>query len=77
VIVDLVDGYITCLVSQSKLLPDDEFEEPPSMVLWLWYLRAGLHELAGEYAEGIAMLEERSLHQQPDDEVYVASGYGG
>lgn len=61
-IVDLVDGYISSLTSKHKLLSDDEFEEPPSTELWTWYLRAGLHELAGEYGEGIAILDKCLEH---------------
>jgi peptide alpha-N-acetyltransferase len=74
VIVDLVDGYISCLASKSKLLPDDEFEEPPSTALWVWYLRAGLHELAGEYGEGIAMCEKCLEHTPTAVDVYEVRG---
>lgn len=63
-IVELVNGYISSLASNNKLLPEDEYEEPPSTELWTWYLRAGLHELAGEYSEGIAILD-KSLEHTP------------
>jgi N-alpha-acetyltransferase 15/16, NatA auxiliary subunit len=63
-IVELTDAYIASLEANKKLLPDDEFEEPPSTELWTWYLRAGLHELAGEYAEAIA-LTDRCLEHTP------------
>lgn len=59
---ELVDGYISTLKSTNKLLPDNEFEEPPSTYLWTLYLRAGLHELAGEYSEGIASLDQCLEH---------------
>jgi tetratricopeptide (TPR) repeat protein len=63
-IVDLVNGYISSLASTNRLLQQDEYEEPPSTELWTWYLRAGLHELAGEYSEGIAILD-KSLEHTP------------
>jgi tetratricopeptide (TPR) repeat protein len=61
-IVELVNGYVASLASHNKLLPDDEYEEPPSTELWTWYLRAGLHELAGEFSEGIAILDKCLEH---------------
>jgi peptide alpha-N-acetyltransferase len=61
-ICELVDGYISTLKSMNKLLPDDECEEPPSTELWTLYLRAGLHELAAEYGEGIALLDQCLKH---------------
>jgi N-alpha-acetyltransferase 15/16, NatA auxiliary subunit len=61
-IVELVDGYISSLSSHNKLLPDDVCEEPPSTELWTWYLRAGLHGLAAEYSEGIAILDRCLVH---------------
>ncbi len=61
-ICELADGYISTLKSSNKLLPDDEVEEPPSTELWTLYLRAGLHELAAEYNEGIALLDQCLEH---------------
>ena len=61
-ICELVDGYLSTLKSTNKLLPDDEFEEPPSTKLWTLYLRAGLHELAAEYSQGIALLDNCLEH---------------
>mmetsp|Transcript_22558 Transcript_22558/g.53550 ORF Transcript_22558/g.53550 Transcript_22558/m.53550 type:complete len:897 (+) Transcript_22558:208-2898(+) len=61
-ICELVDGYISTLKSVNKLLPDDEFEEPPSTELWAFYLRAGLHELSAQYSEGIALLDKCLEH---------------
>mmetsp|Transcript_3682 Transcript_3682/g.10403 ORF Transcript_3682/g.10403 Transcript_3682/m.10403 type:complete len:895 (+) Transcript_3682:347-3031(+) len=63
-ICELVDGYVSTLQSVHKLLPDDECEEPPSTELWTSYLRAGLHELAAEYTEGVALLD-RCLEHTP------------
>lgn len=61
-ICELVDGYISTLKSTNKLLSDDEYEEPPSTELWTLYLRAGFHELAAEYSEGIAVLDQLLEH---------------
>lgn len=73
-IVNMVDGYITSLEANSKLLPDDEFEEPPSTELWTWYLRAGLHELIGEYELGIALLDKCIEHTPTAVDVYEMKG---
>ncbi len=69
-IVGMVDEYITSLKENSKLLPTDEFEEPPSTILWALYLRAGLHELAAEYSEGLAILEQCIEHTPTAVDVY-------
>jgi peptide alpha-N-acetyltransferase len=69
-IVELVDGYISSLAANSKLLKDDEFEETPSTELWAWHLRAGLHELAGEYDSGIALLDKCIEHTPTAVDVY-------
>ena len=69
-IVGLVEGYLKCLNEKSKLLDDDEVEEPPSTFLWSWYLRAGLHEMAGEYDEGIALLDKCLEHTPTAVDVY-------
>eukprot|EP00526_Cylindrotheca_closterium_P000394 CAMPEP_0113648350 /NCGR_PEP_ID=MMETSP0017_2-20120614/25641_1 /TAXON_ID=2856 /ORGANISM="Cylindrotheca closterium" /LENGTH=886 /DNA_ID=CAMNT_0000560555 /DNA_START=100 /DNA_END=2760 /DNA_ORIENTATION=+ /assembly_acc=CAM_ASM_000147 len=73
-IVELADGYISCLEANSKLLADDEFEEPPSTELWAWYLRAGLHELAGEYESGIALLDKCIEHTPTLVDLYELKG---
>lgn len=70
VIVELVDGYLTSLGANSKLLPEDEYEEPPSTILWTWYLRAGLHEIVAEYPEGIAVLDKCIEHTPTAVDVY-------
>jgi N-alpha-acetyltransferase 15/16, NatA auxiliary subunit len=68
--VELVDGYLSSLDSNNKLLPDDEHQESPSTVLWTWYLRAGLHEMVGEYPEGIALLDKCIEHTPTAVDVY-------
>lgn len=73
-ILGLVNDYISSLKSNSKLLPDDEFDEPPSTELWTWYLRAGLHELAGEYKEGLAVLDKCIDHTPTAVDLYELKG---
>lgn len=73
-VVEVVDGYVNCLKENSKLLADDEFEEPPSTELWVWYLRAGLHELAGEYDAGIELLDKCIEHTPTAVDLYELRG---
>jgi peptide alpha-N-acetyltransferase len=63
-IVSLVDSYISSLEQNSRFPKDDENEQPPSTLLWTWYLRAYLHEMAGEYLDGLSMID-KCLHQTP------------
>lgn len=69
-LVEMVDGYIASLEANNMLLPDNEVEEPPSTQLWAWYLRAGLHELAGEYPEAIAVADKCLEHTPTAVDVY-------
>jgi tetratricopeptide (TPR) repeat protein len=66
----MVEEYIVCLTSESKFSKEDEVEEAPSSLLWALYLRAGLHEHAGEYAEGIALLDKCLEHTPTAVDVY-------
>jgi N-alpha-acetyltransferase 15/16, NatA auxiliary subunit len=68
--IELVDGYLSSLESNNKLLAADECEEPPSTLLWTWYLRAGLHELVADFAEGIALLNKCIDHTPTAVDVY-------
>jgi peptide alpha-N-acetyltransferase len=68
--VEIADQYICCLDSDSKFSKDDESEQPPSAILWAWFLRAGLHELVGEYAKGIALLDKCLEHTPTEVDVY-------
>jgi peptide alpha-N-acetyltransferase len=74
IIVDLVEGYSSNLASNGKLLPSDEYEESPSTELWTWYLRAGLHELAAEYTEAVAVLDKCLDHTPTAVDVYALKG---
>jgi len=62
----IVDSFLASLSSCSKFSADDEATVEPSVILWTWYLRAGLHELAGEYMEGIALLD-RCIERNPEE----------
>ena len=70
----LVNGYISSLKNNKKLLPNDEFEEPPSTELWTWYLRAGLHELAGEYDLALTLLDKCIEHTPTAVDLYELKG---
>jgi peptide alpha-N-acetyltransferase len=68
--VELVEQYMNSLSSSAKFSAADENEQPPSTVLWVWYLRAGLYELVGEYMEGIDMLNKCLEHTPTAVDVY-------
>lgn len=68
--VKMVDEYVANLVKSSKFDESDEGEESPSTLLWAWFLRAGLHELAGEYLEGIGLLDKCLEHTPTAVDVY-------
>ncbi|KAL7569248.1 hypothetical protein ACA910_016801 [Epithemia clementina (nom. ined.)] len=57
-VVGMASDYIANLELCSKLHADDECKAPQSTLLWAWFLRAGLHESAGEYEEGIKLLDK-------------------
>lgn len=69
IMVHLVDGYIDSLLSSAKF-PGQKEEESPSTILWTWYLRACLHEFAGEYVEGLEVLEKCLVHTPTAVDVY-------
>ena len=60
-LVQLVDSYINSLCSQNTY-PDDPTEHPPSTLLWSWYLRATLHAQAGEYTDGVTLVNKCIEH---------------
>ena len=65
--VDMVNGYVSSLEATSKFsVEDDDEEQPPTSLFWAWYLRAGLHELAGEYVDGIAVVD-KCIEQTPSE----------
>jgi N-alpha-acetyltransferase 15/16, NatA auxiliary subunit len=68
--VDMVDEYVSNLETKSKFADSDEAEEPPLTLLWAWYLRAGLHELAGEYSEGISLMDRCIEHTPTVTDIY-------
>lgn len=68
---ELIDSYIASLEQHSVFpkIHDDDSDtydkiEPPSTLLWAWYLRSHLHELAHEYSPALA-LASKCLEQTP------------
>eukprot|EP00567_Pseudictyota_dubia_P002474 CAMPEP_0197469378 /NCGR_PEP_ID=MMETSP1175-20131217/66576_1 /TAXON_ID=1003142 /ORGANISM="Triceratium dubium, Strain CCMP147" /LENGTH=269 /DNA_ID=CAMNT_0043005521 /DNA_START=105 /DNA_END=910 /DNA_ORIENTATION=+ len=74
-LVELVTGFILALESDSKFSTSaDEDEQSPSTLLWAWYLRALLHEMCGEYSEGIKLAEKCLEHTPTAVDVYELKG---
>lgn len=59
----LIDKHIASLESKSAF-PGDDDVQPPSTLLWTWYLRSVLYGLAGEYSNAIDMVD-KGLDQTP------------
>jgi peptide alpha-N-acetyltransferase len=59
----LVDTVIASLESTS-MFPGDDDVQPPSTLLWTWYLRSVLYEKAGDYSNAIAVVD-KGLDQTP------------
>jgi peptide alpha-N-acetyltransferase len=71
ILVDLADEYIVTLSQHHKFSSNgDDADEDPTMLLWAWYLRAGLHGMAGEYTEGITLLDQCLDHTPTAVDVY-------
>jgi N-alpha-acetyltransferase 15/16, NatA auxiliary subunit len=68
--VSLVDDYINSLALYAKFAESDDKEEDSSTVLWTWFLRAGLHEIAGEYDESLILLDKCLEHSPTAVDVY-------
>lgn len=68
--VQMADAYVSNLQASNKFAPTDETDETPSTLLWACYLQARLHELAGEYPEGIGLLEKCSEHTLDVVDIY-------
>ena len=62
-IVNVVDKFVASLESKSTF-PNEDETQPPSSLLWTWYLRAVLHGMVGEYTKGIAVAD-KCLEQTP------------
>lgn len=73
-LVELVNGYVAALESESKFSSADEEVQSPSALLWTYYLRALLHELCGEYREGIALADKCIEHTPTAVDVYEVKG---
>lgn len=72
---DIVDTYITSLEQRSAFPKNgDSTAEPPSTLLWTWYLRAVLYDLTGQYSKAIEMTS-KCLEQTPTAvDVYELQG---
>jgi peptide alpha-N-acetyltransferase len=70
-IVEVADELAACLQSESKIASSAEGEEPPSTVMWAWYLQAGLCELSGEHKKGLDLLDRCLEHTPTECEVYA------
>jgi len=70
-IIDLVEGYMESLSTNSRFpgQADDE-EEPPSTLLWVYYLRCQMYEMCGEYQAALDMIEKCIEHTPTAVEMY-------
>jgi len=62
-ITSLVDGFVDSLETNGSF-PNKEGKQPPSTLLWTWYLRSILHELAAHYSDAIKYID-KCLDQTP------------
>ena len=60
-LVELVDSYIISLSCQNTF-PNETNQQPPSTVLWTWYLRSILHEQTAEYSQAITLINKCIEH---------------
>ena len=68
-ITKLVDDYITSLEEKS-CFPGEEVEQPPSTLLWTWYLRAYLYKLSGTYKSALVLMDKCLDHTPTAVDVY-------
>lgn len=59
----IVDDIIDSLENNSTF-PNEEDIQPPSTLLWAWFLRSVLHEFAAEYREAIHFID-KCIDQTP------------
>mmetsp|Transcript_1751 Transcript_1751/g.3171 ORF Transcript_1751/g.3171 Transcript_1751/m.3171 type:complete len:765 (+) Transcript_1751:704-2998(+) len=60
---NIVDGIIDSLEGNSTFPNDDEIQ-PPSTLLWAWFLRSTLYEFAAEYREAVHFID-KCIDQTP------------
>lgn len=62
----IVDSSIHSLENNQKfdMNDGDDLVQPPSTLLWAWYLRAELHRRAGEYADALSLID-KCIDQTP------------
>mmetsp|Transcript_19765 Transcript_19765/g.39382 ORF Transcript_19765/g.39382 Transcript_19765/m.39382 type:complete len:916 (-) Transcript_19765:49-2796(-) len=61
----LVDGYLVALHCGKSRFPNSDDLQPTETLLWTLHLRSQLHEIRGEYQEGLVLVD-RCIKQQPD-----------
>lgn len=69
-IVRLVDSYSSSLSCHNSFPNNGEKQQPPSALLWTWYLRSTLHEQAGQHSQGIALVNKCIEHTPTAVEFY-------
>ncbi|KAI2513134.1 NMDA receptor-regulated protein 1 [Fragilaria crotonensis] len=67
-------NYIDNLRAHNKFHPDDPEEQEPSTIFWALFLQAGLQELAGNYTDALALVDECLQHTPTAVDVYEVLG---
>ena len=70
----LTQDYIDNLKAHNKFHPDDPEEQEPSTIFWALFLQAGLQELAGNYTDALALVDECLKHTPTAVDVYEVQG---
>lgn len=74
-VTEIVDGYIESLTTKTTFPNAAEEEtEPPSTLLWTLYLRSYLHELCGEYTQGLSLIDRCIEHTPTIVDLYERKG---
>jgi len=75
-ITTLVDEYIDSLTSTPSCFhtDDDNIEQPPSTLLWTWYLRAYLYKQSRSYTSALTLLDKCLEHTPTAVDVYELKG---
>jgi len=74
-ITKVVRTYMVELETLSSIeICRDELIEPPSTLLWTWYLRAVLYELAGEYNHALTFADKCLQHTGTAVDMYELKG---
>ena len=66
----MADQYIGQLESVSKFDASDPETVENSCLFWAWFLRASLHEIAGQYEQGLELVKKCIDHTPKNVDVY-------